>query len=239
MSDRKKLIKLQIRSFAERTFTASSEDESRKFTTPINPETFSQAFKVNVDSQNGHGNQATEVRYKSTAPEELRLEFILDGTRTLENYGGDKQKEFEKKSVHQQLVDLKRCVYDMDGTIHRPRFLIVQWGTDLSFRCVLSNLELNYTLFEPDGSPLRIKVNATFLAHKSREEIQAEARTSSPDLTHYRKVKQGDRLDQLTNKIYNDSKYFMQVGKVNKLVTIRKINPGTDLYFPPIDKTEA
>ncbi len=102
----------------------------------------------------------------------------------------------------------------------------------------LSNLDLNYTLFEPDGTPLRVKVNATFLEHKSREQLLAESRASSPDLTHYRKVKQGDRLDSLTNKIYNDSKYFMQVGKVNNLTTIGKVKPGSELYFPPFDKNE-
>lgn len=239
MSDRKQLVKLQIRSFGERSFSASSEDTDREFCTPINPETFSQTYKVNADTQQGHGNQATETKYKSTAPEELRLEFILDGTLTVENYGGERAEEFMSKTVHEQLADLKRCVYDMDGTIHRPRFLIVQWGTELSFKSVLSNLELNYTLFEPDGSPLRIKVNATFLAHKSREEIAAEARKTSPDLTHYRQVKQDDRLDLMTYKIYNDSKYFMQAAKVNRLITLRRIKPGKELYFPPFDKNET
>jgi hypothetical protein len=86
MSDRKKLEKLLIRSFANRDFTG--EDTSRKFSTPINPESFTKNFKVNVDTQNGHGSPGSEVRYKSTAPEELRLEFILDGTKSMENYGG-------------------------------------------------------------------------------------------------------------------------------------------------------
>jgi hypothetical protein len=235
MSDNS-LRKLVIKSFANRDFT--NEDPSRLFATPINPESFSQTFKINVDTETGHGNQGSEARYKSTAPEELRLEFILDGTKTMEGYGGDNS-AYINKPVHDQLADLKRCVYNMDGTIHRPRFLIVHWGSEIDFRCVLSNLELNYTLFEPDGKPLRVKVNCTFLAHKSREEIQAESRLSSPDLTHYRAVKQGDRLDLMTWTIYNDSKYFLQVGKVNGLTSIRKIKPGNELYFPPFDKNEA
>lgn len=235
MSDNS-LRKLVIKSYANRDFTG--EDPSRQFTTPINPESFSQTYRVNVDTQTGHGNQGSEARYRSTAPEELRLEFILDGTKVMEGYGGDNT-SYINKPVHDQLADLKKCVYNMDGDIHRPRFLIVHWGSEIDFRCVLSNLELNFTLFEPDGKPLRVKVNATFLAHKSREELEAESRRSSPDLTHYRTVKQGDRLDLMTWGIYNDSKYFLQVGKVNALTTIRKIKPGTELYFPPFDKNEA
>lgn len=236
MSDNS-LVKLVIKSFANRNFT--SEDPKRMFTAPINPESFSQTYKVNVDSQNGHGNAGSEVRYKSTAPEELRLEFILDGTRTMEGYGGEGNLDYTYIPVHDQLADFKRCVYDMDGTIHRPRFLIVHWGSEIDFRCVLSNLDLNFSLFEPDGRPLRVKITATFLKHKSREEIQAESRLSSPDLTHYRKVEQSDRLDLMTYSIYNDPKYFLQVGRINDLTSIRHLKPGSDLYFPPFDKNEA
>jgi hypothetical protein len=236
MSDRKKLEKLVIRSFENRDF--SGEDPAKKFTTPINPESFTQTFKVNADTSQGHGNPGTEAKYKSTEPEQLRLEFVLDGTKTMEGYGGD-NKDYISKKVHDQLDDLMKCVYNFDGKIHRPRFLIVHWGSEMDFKCVLSNLDLNYTLFEPDGSPLRVKVNATFLAHKSREQLLAESRASSPDLTHYRKVNQGDRLDLLSNKIYNNPKYLMQLGKVNNLVTIRQIKAGSDLYFPPFDKNET
>jgi Contractile injection system tube protein len=236
MSDNNSLRKLVIKSFANRDFT--NEDVSRMFTTPINPESFSQTYRVNVDTQNGHGNDGSEVRYKSTAPEELRLDFYLDGTKTMEGYGGE-NKKYILKPVSEQLQDLKHCVYDMDGDIHRPRFLIVFWGSEINFRCVLSNLDLNFSLFEPDGKPLRVKVSATFLRHKSREEIQAEARLSSPDLTHFHQVHQGDRLDLLTYGIYNDSTYFLQVANANSLTNIRNIKPGIELYFPPFDKNEV
>jgi polyribonucleotide nucleotidyltransferase len=52
-------------------------------------------------------------------------------------------------------------------------------------------------------------------------------------------VKEGDRLDLLTYSIYNDSNYFLQVGKVNGYTTVRKIAPGKQIYFPPFDKNEV
>ena len=236
MSDRKKLEKVTIRSFEKRDFT--KEDKKRKFVVPINPESFTKNFKVNVDTRNNHGSPGSEVRYKSTAPEELRLDFVLDGTQTVENYGGE-DSTYSTKPVKKQLEEFLNCVYEMHGKIHRPRFLIVFWGKEIDFRCVLSNLDINYTLFEPDGQPLRAKITATFLKHKSRDEQLAESRTSSPDLTHYRKVEQSDRLDRMVFDIYSDSKYFLQVAKANELTSVRNIQPGLDLYFPPFDKTEA
>jgi hypothetical protein len=236
MSDRKKLEKLVIRSFANRDF--SGEDTSRMFTTPINPESFTKNFKVSIDAETGHGSPGAEAKYRSTAPEQLKLDFVLDGTKTLEGYGGD-NKEYINTPVETQLSDFLDCAYDMDGLIHRPRFLIVFWGSEIDFRCVLSNLDINYTLFEPDGRPLRVKISATFLKHKSREELLEEKKLSSPDLTHRREVKRGDRLDLMTYSIYNDSKYFLQVANVNKLSSVRDIRPGNEIYFPPFDKNES
>jgi hypothetical protein len=236
MSDRKQLTKLMIRSFANRDFT--EEDPAKKFVTPINPESFTKNFKIDLDTRRGHGNQGTELRFKSTVPEELRLEFMLDGTGTMEGYGGENS-TYKNKPVHEQLDDLLKCVYNFDGDIHRPRFLIVFWGSEIDFRCVLSSLDINHTLFNPAGEPLRAKINATFLNYKSREERLAEERRNSPDLTHYRKVEQSDRLDLMTHKIYNDSKYFLQVAKANALTSIRNVQPGLDLFFPPFNKNEA
>lgn len=233
MGDRKKLEKLIIRSFTDRQF--KHEQSDLMFVAPINPETFTKNFKVSVDQQQGHGNEGTEIRYRSTAPEELRLDFILDGTNTMEGYSG-KTSDYATTPVSDQLQDFLLCCYDMNGPIHRPNFLIVMWGSEVNFRCVLSNVDINYTLFEPDGSPLRAKISATFLHHKSREEILAEARPSSPDLTHYQKVKQGDRLDNLSFSVYDDPGFCTQVANYNSLTTIRKLKAGVQLSLPPLIK---
>ena len=233
MGDRKKLEKLKIHSFTDRQF--KHEQTTLLFSVPINPETFTKNYKVSVDKQQGHGNEGTEIRYRSTAPEEFRLEFILDDTNTMEGYDG-KPPGSVAQPVTEQLKAFLKCVYDMNGPIHRPNFLIVMWGSEVNFRCVLSNLDINYTLFEPDGSPIRVKINATFLHHKSREEILAEAKPTSPDLTHYQKVKQGDRLDNLSFSIYNDSGFCTEVANYNGLTTIRKLKPGFQLSLPPLKK---
>lgn len=232
MNDERILQKLVIRSFANRDFTG--EDRERKFTAPVNPESFTKNLKIEHDVRRGHGNHGTEVTFKSTAPEELRLEFVLDGTGTIEGYF----EEYKSLEVHEQLDKFLKCAYNFDGNIHSPRFLIVFWGSEIDFRCVLSNLDINYTLFNSNGRPIRAKLTATFLNYVAREERLARERQNSPDLTHYRKVKQSDRLDLMTYNIYNDSKYFLQVGRVNTLSSIRNIRPGSELYFPPFDKNE-
>lgn len=226
----KKPTKLIIRSYNLNDFKVESTD--RLFTTPINPESFTKNYRVELDTARGHGQPSTNPQYKSSAPKELRIDFILDGTNTLEGY----VEEYAKLPVHKQIKKLLKCVYDVVQETHRPPFLRVQWGSEIDFNCVLATLDINHTLFNPDGSPLRVKISMSFTQYVSPEERAKSNETKSPDLTHYRKVKQGDRLDLLTYLVYNDTKYFLQVAKVNGLTGLRKLSPGLQLYLPPLDK---
>lgn len=231
-----KLEKLLIYSFTDRQFQVKGVEQTNKpaFVAPINPESFSKNYKIEHDVQRPHGTGSAEVKFKSTAPEELKLDFILDGTGTMEGYW----EEYKSKPVNEQLKIFMDCAYNYQGDIHRPNFLLIIWGSEIRFRCVLANLEVNFTLFKPDGTPLRARLSATFLDYQSREQRMAEDNPSSPDLTHHRVIKQGDRLDLMTYGIYNDPKYFLQVAKANGLTSIRRLQPGNDIYFPPFNKNE-
>ncbi|MFN8303912.1 MAG: hypothetical protein U0U46_15600 [Saprospiraceae bacterium] len=212
----------------------NNHDADKRFVLPINPESYAENFRVEYDTRRGSGSDASELRYKSTAPKELRLEFVFDGTETVENYGQ------AGKSVHDQIHEFLQTVYNIDGNIHRPRFLEVHWGKFV-FPCLLTNLDINYTLFDEDGNPLRAKLNATFMNYRTREESGRLRRNSSPDLTHRRLIQPGDRLDLMAYRIYNDPKYVLQVADANEMTSIRNIQPlvGQEIQFPPIDKTNT
>jgi hypothetical protein len=232
MGDNSKVLsKLIIHSFEKNDF----REESLSFTTPINPETFTKTNHVELDMTRGHGQPGTDPKYKSTAPEELKIEFILDGTKTMEGY----VKKYNDMEVTEQLKEFTDCVYQYKGNIHRPRFLIVRWGSEIKFPCVLSNMDINYSLFKPNGDPLRAKVGATFVKYDTPEAIFRANNINSPDLTHIKIFTQGSRLDLMTYKIYNDVNFFLQIARSNNLSSVRNIKTGTDLYFPPINKNEA
>jgi len=220
--------KIVIQSYDKNDFL--KEDTGRRFQVPINPETYTKNFKIALEKKRAHGKNGTDPRYISTEPEELKLDFILDGTNTMEGY------VYAGMAVEDQLGKFLNCAYNMDQEIHRPRFLVIIWGGDyLTFKCVLSNVDINHTLFTSKGKPLRVKISATFLNYKNSDE-QAKGQGNSPDLTHYRLSKAGDRLDLMTFDIYNDPKFHLQIARVNNLSTIRHLRPGQDLYFPPFDK---
>ena len=238
------LVKVSIEAFDNEELTIRSKLKPNPIFLPVNPESFTQNFKVELNQQRGHGNQGTNANYKGTKPEELKLDFIFDGTNTIQGYNSkldknfvrDQSSETNPKPVKEQLEIFMNTVYSMSGEIHRPHFLKVHWGDGFKFSCILSNLDLNYTLFEPSGDPLRIKASATFLNYIAQKERVARERKKSPDLTRIRLVKADNRLDLMTYEVYKDSKYVTQIARANGLTSFRKIKPGAELIFPPLDK---
>jgi hypothetical protein len=239
------LEKLLIKSFKDKENTDNSPKE---FYVPINPETFTKTFKVSEDKQVAGGKQGSAGKFTFSFPTELKLDFILDGTQTMDGYGnitknernaGKTVSDTKSMTVHDQLNKFLECVYQMDRDSRRPRFLLIIWGTEINFRCTVSNLDINYTLFKPNGTPLRVKITATFSENKSAKMQEVESKLMSRSQTSSRKADASSRLDLLSNDLYNDPKYILQIGRINGLTSIRNVKVGTDLYFPPFNKNKA
>ncbi len=226
-----KLVKVKILSFKNKELDVPA-DEFKEFELPINPESYSQNFKVEYEASSGQGNQKTDPKYKSTAPEELKLDFYLDGTGTVEGYVD----KLAGMPVPEQVDLFLKTVYNMDGEIHAPKRLKINWGSFFVFDCILTNLDINYTLFHPDGEPLRAKLSATFLNYIEQEKRVKREDKESPDLTHVRLLQGGDSLALMSYRAYGDTNLYLQVTRANELTTFRNLPEGTELLFPPIAK---
>jgi len=101
-------------------------------------------------------------------------------------------------------------------------------------RC--TGLNINFKLFNSDGKPTRAICKVTFTGSIEDNLRTAEERRESPDLTHYRLIKAGDTLPLMCYRIYGNSGYYLQVAQVNKLSNFRRLQPGTEIFFPPIEK---
>jgi hypothetical protein len=216
------LSKLQIISYKDDRF----QEKDQSISVPVNPDKYSRSIKVEYNQEQEQGTQGNNPPFNRTPPEELQFEFLFDGTGVVPG----------SKDIQAGIEEFKKTVYKIEGDIHRPNFLKLIWG-DLSFNCVLKELKIDFTLFKPDGTPLRAMVNATFMQVVDEKRRSAEQGKNSPDLTHVRYVKEGDTLPYMSYKIYGDASYYIQVAKYNGLKNFRNIRPNMKIVFPPIDKT--
>jgi len=231
--------KVTIQTYKDNSY---GNKESVVFTALINPTGFSLTHKVEYNAERKEGANATNAQFVKKSPQILQLEFLFDGTGVTEANAGNKllkkirgKDSFSKTAVEKQLEDFYKATGDFDGTIHKPYTVTVTWGK-FEFKGALTELTIDYKLFNKDGSPLRAIGKATFLESISDELAALMANKNSPDLTHKRIVQDGDTLPLMTERIYGDSKYYLEVAKVNGLINFRQLKPGTELYFPPIEK---
>jgi len=236
-----KLQKLVIRCFKDEKY--KDEITDLKYTALLNPEKYSQTFKTEYKKEQASGNSSTAPKFTRSLPSDLDLEFLFDRTGVLVHYGDDPEASNDDtvykdqgKGIIDDLANFRKAVFDYNGDQHKPNYLIISWG-DLLFKGILTDLSIEYKLFKPDGTPLRAVAKVKFISHIEAEKRASKENNQSPDLTHYRVVKDGDTLPLMTHRIYGDSKYYLEVAKANGITNFRSLQPGQELFFPPISKT--
>ena len=219
------LEKLQIKAYSDKNLT----DEVKKYSVQINPEKYGQKFTTDFTSNTTMTTAGVTTKFVTHRPQDLELEFYLDATGVVQPTGNANK----VTSVTDEIEKFKSVVYSYNGEIHSPNYLRVLWGT-LNFECRMTSLGIDYELFSPAGVPLRAKVTPKFQEYLSPQKVALESKNSSPDLTHYRIVSDGDTLPLMCNRIYRDSKYYLDVARVNGLTAFRDLEPGTRIFFPPL-----
>ncbi|CAN5424492.1 hypothetical protein BH09BAC1_BH09BAC1_21580 [soil metagenome] len=193
----------------------------------INPSKYSTKYSVSYTGQTSvSGPGTTQVLSKVNSPT-CDFQLIFDGT-------GIAYKS--NKDVAEQLEDFKKLIYDYNGDGHQPNHLVLIWGRSDFFQGVITSFDITFTLFKPNGVPLRATSNLALIETKSPKKIIAEANQQSPDMSHIRVVTEGDTLPLMAYRIYGDSSYYLEVARVNKLKNFRDIKPGDKLTFPPLRK---
>lgn len=238
-----KLQKLVIRCYKDGKYDKGDEIEDLRYTALLNPEKYSQTFKTEYVKEQSPGSSATDPKFTRSLPSDLDLELLFDRTGVIAHFGNDKQVKGDEKyykdydtGIIKDIEDFKKAVFDYNGDKHKPNYLTITWGS-LLFKGILTDLTIEYKLFKPDGTPIRAIAKVKFISHIEAEKRAAKENNQSPDLTHYRTVKDGETLPLMTFRIYGDSKYYLEVAKVNNISNFRKLETGQKLFFPPLNKT--
>lgn len=227
-----KLVKLE-----KLTITALDPNGNKpnggKFKCLFNPSKYSLDYAINYQEKRDASGNDTELEFSSITSPSLSLELILDGT------GVDQMglaKIFGNQSVKQQIKDFFNLAYKINGKTHESNAVQIKWGDGLLFEGRLKSAKVNYELFDKNGEPLRVKINATFFEHKPRGYALKEWNLSSPDLTHIKLVNSDENILLKTYEIYQDCRYYLEVARVNKLNNFRRLQVGQKLIFPPIEQ---
>ena len=147
------------------------------------------------------------------------------------------------------LTDRFYQLVKIDGKTHAPPICFFSWGDQFpgqrnyestgsqqrhGFKCVVDSVRQRFTLFSPQGVPLRATLTVSLKEYKTLAEQIAELNKQSPDHTRVHVVQSGETLSRIAAASYNDPAQWRAVADENRLDDPLNLPPGTILSLPVI-----
>lgn len=222
----------------------------------INPDRYTMKYAVNFNEEQPQNASSSNLQYNNSTGEEVAFEFLFDssgivppakikdgkGLITPLEQAADIAASLkpalvnpfaEVQTVEEQVTEFKSLLIGYNGETHQTAFLQLIWGA-YTLQCRVKSMDIEYTLFRKDGRPIRAKVKCVFKDTVSHQVMVQKQDKSSPDMTHERTVHMNDRLTLMAEDIYKSNQYYIDIAKHNHLLTFRKLETGSKLFFPPI-----
>ncbi len=188
------------------------------------------------------GLDAPILQFVRGQTETLSLELFFDTTDS-GTAGNQVKPVTEKTDRFYQLIKI-------DRETHAPPILQVTWGSDhmpgsklgdqwasqnrSSFQCVVENVQQRFTLFSPEGVPLRATLSVKLKEYKTLDEQVEQINFQSADHTHSRVVESGETLSGIAGEVYGDPAEWRTIARKNDIVDPADLEPGTVLEIPPL-----
>lgn len=124
------------------------------------------------------------------------------------------------------------------GNLHRPPLCQLRWGsfTMDDFQWVLTSLTQRFSLFLPDGTPVRANLSCSFQQWRSDAEEARLLNKQSADVAKSYMVRRGDSLSSIAAQQYEDPSLWRPIAVANKLMNPRRLKVGQTLVIPALPK---
>jgi len=169
--------------------------------------------------------------------ETLSLEILFDATEAGMGEGNEGVTT-EVNKFHQFV--------QIDGDKHAPPLVRLSWGAHFPgnayanamepeghFDAIILSVARKFTLFAPDGAPLRAIVTLSLKEYVSLARQIATVNYRSPDHTRTHVVQEGETLPLIAHDAYGDVRRWRVIAEHNDISDVRSVAPGTVLTLPP------
>jgi hypothetical protein len=121
--------------------------------------------------------------------------------------------------------------------LHRPPVCQLSWGEQTLLLGVLTSCTESWTMFMPDGTPVRAKLQCTFSEYRTNEVEVRRSNLQSADLIKTFVVQRGANLASIAYREYGDPKLWRIIARANQIIDpLGDVTPGMVLTIPPLTK---
>lgn len=162
-------------------------------------------------------------------PTTLSLELLFDTTDT----GADVRTTYTNFLLDLCEIDTTKTD-DNSKPLHEPPDCRLEWGSVLSLLVVVSSVQLTFTYFLRDGTPVRAKANLSFTQKVDESEQSAQNPTTRTQARKTRVVHAGDRLDWIAYQEYGNAAQWRYIAETNNLPNPEALRAGQVLKIVPL-----
>jgi len=170
---------------------------------------------------------APPTTYQGPDPQKMSVEMYFDETRQRD---GSVVKRVE--ALFEACTPTSASV---DGNRPSAPWVKFRWGVLTGFVGYIKSVSAKYTLFSPDGTPLRAVCTVAL------EELANEPSKQNPTSggllpRHSHVVREGDSLAAIAYAEYGDPARWRELAEVNGIDDPLRLRPGTTVLIPTIEE---
>lgn len=174
------------------------------------------------------GKNTPPLRYQQGKSGTLKMKLIFDTTDS-----GQAVTDSTNTLMELMRVDTAIKGSDRSRNLGRPPWLRFQWGQFASFKAILEKLQVKYTYFADDGTPLRAHATVTLKQYEDEEAWAPQNPTSGTPFPHtVHRVLAGESIDRIASIHYGDPTAWRLIATANGLVDPFGIEAGDGLVIP-------
>ena len=205
---------------------ARSGELSEEFTVQFNPTEFTRQKGVQIAEIGVYGLDSPILQFIRGQNEKLTLELFFDTTAS--GMDSNAVSVTTKTNKFYQLVKIQ-------PETHAPPRIEFIWG-GTPFKAIVESVQQRFTLFNPDGVPLRATLSLTLREYKTLDDQIPSPKRESADHSKQRVVQRGDTLSKIAALEYGDPAQWRPIADANPgQDNPRNLTPGTVLIIPPLD----
>jgi nucleoid-associated protein YgaU len=193
----------------------------------FNPTEYSRTKAAQIAEIGIPGIDSPLLQFVRGQNEKLTLELFFDTTD--DGMGENATPVTDRTRLIYQLVKIQ-------PETHAPPRIRFQWSSSLQFDAIVESVQQKFTLFNPNGVPLRATLTVTFREFKSLDEQLRELNLQSPDHTKNWVVRRGDTLTSIAAREYDDPTVWRVIAdapeNAGKIDSPRRLAPGIVLTIP-------
>jgi nucleoid-associated protein YgaU len=123
------------------------------------------------------------------------------------------------------------------ANVPSPPWVKFVWGQfkTVSFYAYVSQISATYTLFDPDGTPLRANCSLT-LNEVSGSTPGQNPTSGGRSANHVHRLVAGDSLELLAFREYGDATAWRLIAEANGIDDPVRLRPGVEVLLPDIDE---